>query len=90
MRMRLALLLAAVVAVFPLDGIAGVEQYARLEHRTRRNGLHRRDRKAERAGTGDDQNRDSRDDSIMPARAGEHPANHRQQRGGMDDRGLKP
>ena len=51
----------------PLDRIAGIEQHAGAEHGARSDGLHRRDGKPERAGTGDDQNRDRGDDGIMPA-----------------------
>ncbi len=74
----------------PLDGIAGVEQHAGFEHRARRHRLHGRDRKAERAGTGDDQHRDAGDDRIVPARARQHPAEHGQERGRMHDRRIKP
>ena len=57
-----------------LDGIAGIEQHASLEHRARGHRLHGGDREPERAGTGDDQHRDAGDDRIMPACARNDPA----------------
>ena len=74
----------------PLDGVAGIEQHAGAEHRARYDGLHRRDRQTERAGTGDDENRNRGDDGIMPGRAEGHPAQHGQERGRMHDRGVEP
>ena len=74
----------------PLDGIAGIEQHAGLEHRAGGDGLHGRDRETQRAGAGDDENRDAGDDGVMPARARQHPAEHGQERGGVHHRRIEP
>ena len=74
----------------PLDGIAGIEQHAGPEHGARDDGLHRRDRQPERAGTGDDQHGDRGDDGIVPGRAERRPAQHGQQRRRMHHGGIEP
>ena len=47
-------------------------------------------RQPERAGAGDDENRDRGDDGIVPGRAVGHPAQHGQQRRRVHDGGIEP
>ena len=73
----------------PLDGVARIEQHARLEHRARGYCLHRRDCEPECAGTGDDQDGNACHDRIMPARTCDDPAEDGEQRARMHHRRIE-
>ena len=58
----------------PFDGVAGIEDDAGAEQRAGSDHLHGWNRQRQRAGTGDDQYGNRRDDRVMQPRAGDQPA----------------
>ncbi len=74
----------------PLDRVAGIQQHAGLEHRAGGDGLHGRNGKPQRTGTGDDQHRDAGHDRIMPGCTRDNPAEDGQKRGRMHHGCVQP
>ena len=73
-----------------LQRLAGVEEHAPFEHGAGGHHLYGRHRKPQRAGAGDDENRDGDDKRRLPSKPNRKPAHEGRERRDMDNRRIEP